>query len=429
MSLTKTVGFVAVSTLALGGAAFGAELNNDMQAQIADLQAQIAELKGAQGGQWLTEQRAAEIRGIVTDVLADAETRSSLQGAAGSGYNGGFFLSSADGNYSMKINLLQQMRWTFNDQSDANDEQNSGFTNNRTRLSFGGNMGDSTWSYKIAYYLGLANEGAGTPDNYNGQNLADASVAKDFGNGVSLTVGQFKLPFSAEYGLDAGNLQFNDYSVVNTNMGTGYGQGLMLGYSADAIRAGVAYINAIDSANATWGVPTNDWAFSLRGEYKLSGDWAQFNDGQSWKGEGFGAVVGIGYAAEQDNASGGAPWKFTVDGTVDFGGANVTAAYYMNDDDAGTESNGFTLAGGVFVADDFEVVARYENASDLFTTDYNTLTLGGNWYMAKNSAKLGLEFGYAFDAIDAGAGSYAGWVDSVGDDGEWLLQAQMSFSF
>jgi hypothetical protein len=31
--------------------------------------------------QWLTEQRAAEIRGIVTDVLADADTRSSLQGS------------------------------------------------------------------------------------------------------------------------------------------------------------------------------------------------------------------------------------------------------------------------------------------------------------------------------------------------------------
>lgn len=429
MSLTKTVGFVAVTTLALGGAAFGAEQNNDMQAQIAELQAQIAELKGAQGGQWLTEQRAAEIRGIVTDVLADAETRSSLQGAAGSGYNGGFFLSSADGNYSMKINLLEQIRWTFNDQSDAGNEQNSGFTNNRTRLTFSGNMGDSSWSYKIGYYLGLANSGAGTPDNYNGSNLADANVAKDLGNGVTVTVGQFKLPFSSEYGLDAGNLQFNDYSVVNTNMGTGYGQGLMLGYAADALRAGIAYINAIDSANATWGVPTNDWAFSMRGEYKLQGDWAQFNDGQSWKGEGFGAVVGIGYAAEQDNATGGAPWKFTLDGTVDFGGANIAAAYYMNDDDNGNEANGFTLAGGVFVADDCEVVARYENASDLFTTDYNTLTLGANWYMAKNAAKLGLEFGYAFDAIDAGAGSYAGWVDSVGEDGEWLLQAQMSFSF
>jgi hypothetical protein len=312
----------------------------------------------------------------VTDVLADAETRSSLQGAAGAGYNGGFFLSSADGNYSMKINLLQQMRWTFNDQSDANDEQNSGFTNNRTRLSFSGNMGDSSWSYKIAYYLGIANEGAGTPDNYNGQSLADASVAKDFGNGVSLTVGQFKLPFSAEYGLDAGNLQFNDYSVVNTNMGTGYGQGLMLGYSADAIRAGVAYINAIDSANAAWGVPTNDWAFSLRGEYKLSGDWAQFNDAQSWKGEGYAGMIGFGYASQN-----------------------------FSDD----------------------LVGRYENFDIDGGDEISTFTVGGNYYMAKNTAKLGVELGFALDPLPVDA-TYANWLASS-EDGEWVLRGQMSFSF
>lgn len=429
MSLTKTVGFVAVTTLAIGGAAFGAEQTNDFQAQIAELKAQIAQLQGAQGSQWLTEQRAAEIRGIVTDVLADSETRSSLQGSSGAGYNGGFSLSSADGNFSMKMNLLQQMRWTYNDE-DSTGEQNSGFTNNRTRLTFSGNMVDSSWSYKIAYYLGLANEGAGTPDNYGGQSLADASVAKDFGNGFSLTVGQFKLPFSAEYGLDAGNLQFNDYSVVNTYMGTGYGQGLMLGYSADAMRFGIAYINEINDANADWGTPTNDWAFSMRGEYKFSGDWAQFNDGQSWKGEGMGAKVGIGYAAEDANVGGGNPWKLTVDGTLDFGGANITAAYYMNDaDDGSNEANGFTLTGGVFVTDDFEVAARYENASDLFATDYNTVTFNGNWYLAKNAAKLGLAFGYAFDSIADTDGSYAGWVGGANSDGEWLIQGQLSFNF
>jgi len=426
MSLTKTVGLVAVSTLAIGGAAFGAEQNNDFQAQIAELKAQIAQLQGAQGSQWLTEQRAAEIRGIVTDVLADSETRSSLQGASGSGYNGGFFLSSSDGNFSMKINVLEQIRYTFNDQ-DIGTEQASGFENKRTRLSFGGNMVDSSWSYKLAYYLGYSNS---NEPGIGANTLADASVSKDMGNGMSLTVGQFKLPFSAEYAIDTGHLQFNDYSVVNSLMNTGYGQGVMLGYSADAFRVGVAYSNGWNTVNQAWGAaPANDWSLTARGEYKFSGDWAQFNDGQSWKGEGMGAKIGVGFAAQDSNTTDTTPSKFTVDGTVDFGGANVTAAYYMNDDDAGTESNGFTLAGGVFVADDFEVVARYENASDLFTTDYNTLTLGGNWYMAKNSAKLGLEFGYAFDAIDAGAGSYAGWVDSVGDDGEWLLQAQMSFSF
>jgi len=296
MSLTKTVGFVAVTTLAIGGAAFGAEQNNDLQAQIAELQAQVAQLKG---GQWLTEQRAAEIRGIVTDVLADSETRSSLQGAAGSGYNGGFFLSSADGNFSMKINVLEQIRYTYNNQ-DIGTENASGFENKRTRLSFGGNMVDSSWSYKLGYYLGYSNSN----EDFGAGELSDASVSKSMGNGMSLTVGQFKLPFSAEYGMDVGHLQFNDYSVVSTSMGTGYGQGLMLGYDADAFRVGVAYVNALNSANDAWGaVPANNWAMTARGEFKFSGDWAQFNDGQSWKGEGMGAKIGAGFAAADSNTA------------------------------------------------------------------------------------------------------------------------------
>jgi len=422
MSLTKTVGFVAVTTLAIGGAAFGAEQNNDLQAQIAELQAQVAQLKG---GQWLTEQRAAEIRGIVTDVLADSETRSSLQGAAGSGYNGGFFLSSADGNFSMKINVLEQIRYTYNDQ-EVGTENVSGFENKRTRLSFGGNMVDSTWSYKLAYYLGYSNSN----EDFGAGELSDASVSKDMGNGLSLTVGQFKLPFSAEYGMDVGHLQFNDYSVVTTSMGTGYGQGLMLGYNADAFRVGLAYVNALNTANESWGaVQADNWAFTGRAEFKFSGDWAQFNDGQSWKGEGMGAKVGAGFSAADSNTADSTPTRFTIDGTVDFGGANVTAAYYMSDaDDGSADANGFTLAGGVFVTDDFEVALRYENASDLFANDFNTLEIGGNWYVSKNSAKVGLALGYAFDQIPAGLES-TGWIDSGADDGEWYLQAQLSFCF
>lgn len=419
MSLTKTVGLFAGTTLAITGAAFGA---NDVNAQIADLQAQIAELKSAQGNEWLTEQRATEIRGIVTDVLADAQTRSSLQGSgAGAGYNGGFFMSSADGNYSMKVNVLEQIRWSFND----NDEDQSfGFENKRTRLTFSGNMVDSSWSYKLGYYLGS------TAADFGAGELADANVSKDLGNGMGLTIGQFKLPFSAEYGIDQGNLQFTDYSVANTLLGTGYGQGLMFGYSADAFRVMGAYVNAIGQVNEAWsaGSPDTDWAFAFRGEFKVAGNWAQFSDGQSWKGEEFGAVIGLGYAAQRDDASDDTPSQFTLDATVDFGGANVTGAYYMTDDDAGSEISAFTLAGGVFVSDDFEIVARYENIDVDGGPELGTVTFGGNWYLAKNTAKFQADFGYAFDAIFTDAAEYANWTEST-EDGEWVLRAQMSFSF
>ena len=443
MSLTKTVGFFAGTTLAIGGAAFGADQNSDLAAEVANLKSQIAEMKNSQGDAWLTEQRASEIRGIVTDVLADADSRSSLQGSgAGAGYNGGFFMSSADGNYSMKLNVLEQVRWTFNNRNDSGtgEDQTWGFENKRTRMTFGGNMVDSTWSYKVAYYFAYSND-----VEFDGASpvLADAFVAKDMGGGLSFTVGQFKLPFSGEYGTDAGNLQFNDYSTISNAFADGYGQGLMLSYSADAFRAAVAYVNALNQVDADWGAgsPSDEFALTGRAEFKLSGTWDQFNNAMSFRGEEMGVLIGAGLNwADSNTAGDGDVFGATVDVTVDFGGANVMGAFYWdNNDDAplGAENPyGFTLQGGVFVSDDIELVARYEYGdadTSLDSNDFSTLTFGANWYLAQNTAKLGFNFGYAFDGIGLiweGAASGNNWLaDGTGEDGQWMLQAQMSFSF
>jgi hypothetical protein len=440
MSLTKTVGFFAGTTLAIGGAAFGADQNSELAAEVANLKAQIAEMKNSQGDAWLTEQRASEIRGIVTDVLADADTRSSLQGSgAGAGYNGGFFMSSADGNYSMKLNVLEQVRWTFNNRNDAGtgEDQTWGFENKRTRLTFGGNMVDSTWSYKVAYYFAYTND---VEFDADGAVLADAFVSKDMGGGLSFTVGQFKLPFSGEYGTDAGNLQFNDYSTISNAFADGYGQGLMLSYSADAFRAAVAYVNALSQVDADWGAgsPSDEFALTGRAEFKLSGTWDQFNNAMSFRGEEMGVLIGAGLNwADSNTAGDGDVFGATVDVTVDFGGANVMGAFYWdNNDDAVSENPyGFTLQGGVFVSDDVELVARYEYGdldTNLDSNDFSTLTFGANWYMAQNTAKLGFNFGYAFDGIGIWEFPASGnnWLaDGTDEDGQWMLQAQMSFSF
>ena len=440
MSLTKTVGFFAGTTLAIGGAAFGAEQNNDALAQIAELKAQIAELKNSQGDQWLTEQRATEIRGIVTDVLADADTRSSLQGSgAGAGYNGGFFMSSADGNYSMKVNVLEQIRWTFDDRSNAGaNDQSWGFENKRTRLTFGGNMVDSSWSYKLAYYFAYSNDVEFDQDS---PVLADAFVAKDLGNGLSFTVGQFKLPFSGEYGTDAGNLQFNDYSTISNAFANGYGQGLMMTYASDAFRGAVAYVNALNSTNDEFasGSPEDEFAFAGRAEFKLSGTWDQFNNAMSFRGEEMGVLIGGGINWSDSNGpTTGDIFGATADVTVDFGGANIMGAFYWDNVDNGTSENpyGFTVQGGLFVSDDVELVARYEFGdadSAALDNEFSTATIGANWYLAQNTAKFGANFGYAFDGIGntwGFAASGNNWLqDTAGEDGQWMVQAQLSFSF
>lgn len=457
---------LAMTTLASATAQSSPATNSDApRAQLAELRREVAALKSAADGgaaNWLTEERAAEIRGIVTDVLADADMRASLQGAAAAGYDGGFFLSSADGNFSMKINLLEQIRWSFNDNDfDApvvvgggggvvfrgaalsDSHQAHGFENKRTRLSFGGNVVDASWSYRLAYYLGYSN----STEAFGSGELADAYLAKTLECGATVTAGQFRLPYSAEYAIDTGNLQFMDYSVLESAFGAGYGQGVKVGYENDSFRVGVAYVNAIDSANDTWtgGSPEAEWAFTGRVDAKVAGNWSQFERAQSWRGDGYGVKVGAGLAWERANADPAqTATGLTVDATVALGGASLAFAYFMEwTGDSGSAAiddatpAGYLVSGGVFVTDDLELVARYEYADadqDFGGAEtFSTLTFGGNWYLARNTAKLGVDFGYAFDAVSAiyadDAASNNWLVDPTGEDGQWVLRTQLSLSF
>lgn len=116
MSLTKYVGLLAGSTLGLTAAAFAssAEVSSDTLTQLAELRKEVAQLKASQGEQWLTEERAKEIRSIVQDVLADADTRASLQSSgATAGYDNGFFIASPDGNFKLVVNGELQIRWAM----------------------------------------------------------------------------------------------------------------------------------------------------------------------------------------------------------------------------------------------------------------------------------------------------------------------------
>ena len=76
----------------------------ELRQMVVNLQSEVSELKN-QDNKWLTEQRANQVRELVHDVLADADTRSMLQGSGiTAGYDGGGYLQSADGNWKLKIN-------------------------------------------------------------------------------------------------------------------------------------------------------------------------------------------------------------------------------------------------------------------------------------------------------------------------------------
>jgi Phosphate-selective porin O and P len=413
MTLTKYVGILA-SGLALTGAA--SAQGTDAMSEIAQLKAEVATLKSQNGDKWLTEERAAEIKSLVKDVLADSETRTSLQGSgATSGYNNGFFISSADGNFKLNLSLLAQARFTWNYQPGENigtgaDESISGtgdgvstwaFENRRTQMAFSGNVVDPSWTYMARMNYGSASDPytptSGTPgDDYQaGVVLQDAWVNKDFGNGFGVKVGQFKSPFMAESLRNDGAQLTAERSVVDYTFSGGYTQGIMLNYTQDMFRAMGSYNNGPRAQNGTWSTGSNN-SISLAGraEFKAMGSWSQFDNESSLKSDESGLVIGaaIQYynnrgaasaaTGAQYNPSVGSPiygstGGITTTGAVDWtadvtfksAGLSLSAAFVgatYSGDFLGTASNqesssyALVVQGGYRFTDSLEAFGRWE---------------------------------------------------------------------
>ena len=470
MSLTKFVGLLAGSTLTLTGVSYGAaEANNDTTAQINQLKAEIASLKAAQGDQWLTEQRAEQIRGVVQDVLADSSTRSSFQGAAAtSGYDNGFFLSSADGNFKLKVNALEQVRFTWGNgygatgngpNADTNNQW--GFENRRTQVFFSGNVVDPSWKYLV----GMAIDSQ--PDPYvrgsvysliTGDpqfQLYYAQITKDLGDGFSVTVGQQNAAFTLQSQLfNAGMTQMGEYSIFEYAFGLGQQVGISAKWEKDAFRAMGGYYNAAYTPLGLGGAyqwnNDNNQSVALTGraEFKMAGSWDQFSKESSFKGEEFGLVGGAGIFWQNARAQndqppyGFAPVGITVDANAKFGGFNAIAqviwqnSYAFQDPNASTW--GFNLQGGAFLTEDLELFGawNYNNIGTSGETGIasNFLQLGGNWYFAKNNMKMTVLATIPLNAAAGEQGSFSpagqsyGMVDSApGNNFGLVVQLQLMF--
>ena len=458
MSLTKFVGLLAGSTLTLTGVSYAAvEGNNDTATQISELKAEIAALKGNQGEQWLTEQRADQIRGVVQDVLADSNTRSSFQQAGGAtaGYNNGFFISSADGNYSLKINALEQVRFVWNNTYQDTKDQNSwGFENRRTQAFFSGNVVDPSWKYLV----GMAYDAQNDPYNADAGNfnLYYAMVTKSFGDGFSVSVGQMNVPFTVESNLfNAGSTQMGDYSIFEYMFGAGQQVGAMAKLEKDAFRVSGGWYNIVQAEDS--GTVGNSWdndnnqsiAVAGRAEYKVAGTWDQFSKESSFKGEEFGLLIGGGViwqngrAQNSDSTYNANPLGLTADAQAKFGGFNLIGQFLWQDGYPGTDSSssvwGFNVQGGAFVTEDLEVFGAWayaDTAGDgggtgsFGTTNY--LQTGANWYFAKNSIKATVMGIIPLNNDAAQAGNlrgFEGGVGLTGEDNNFSLVCQLQVMF
>ena len=428
MSLLTKVGFLAgaAATSLTGAALAGTSADvsyEDLQQRLDAAEAKITELSASQNADWMTEQRAEQVRGLVQDVLADADTRASLQGSGmTAGYDDGFVINSNDGNFSLKINGLMQNRWVYNHRNYAfgqqapnllNNPQNLalgnaagskndyGFETTRAALNFSGTVGKGFYyNMRMQYspYENTLSTGAGQGD----LGIDWAYVGMDLGSdGWSLQLGQQKFDVMRAWMVNAEDQQFIERGNQVYYWGTSdYTNGLKLKYAGDSFRGNVMYSNGTGTGNngqqfgnGNPGYVNNaaDWAFSGRVEWKASGTWSQFDGQGSPQGSETGMLFGFGASAMKPdldrtntmvnagapgagvNQTPGTQWLITADATMDFGGLNVGASFTYGDDEplgvVGAFPNnisspdnqiGWAIEAGYFLNADWELLARYQ---------------------------------------------------------------------
>jgi hypothetical protein len=428
-----------------------------------------------------------EVRAMVAEMLADAETRSSLlQGGGAAGYDNGFFIGSPNGDFKLRFNAYTQFRYVANLRSDddvarnfapeigtdgtptggvvdntpvgAQDEFTNGFQLRKTAVILSGNVINPNLTYNFRFIQ---------QRDTDWQN-DDAWVQYNYGDGLTVRAGQFKLPFMAEeLNPDTATIAA-ERGPVNSAFTGGRGQGISFGYTADQFKGYFMFSDGFNSRGTDFTNESEaDLAFTARGEFLLSGTWNALRDYTSNTNDPMSAMIGA--AAHWQRGSNLLPgasnadednfFAYTVDGQVEGGGFSLFGAFVGTDwDRVGNAENtsnfGATLQAAYRWDDAPEIFARWDglflddgannylNANGDTVTGDDTvsfITAGFNNYYAGNAAK------FTFDAIysmNDTAGLTGGLVPGGGNpinsnlgllgstsSGEIAIRAQFQLSF
>ena len=474
-----------LSMVLVGAASVPALAQDAKDAEIAELRSMVQTLRGEvdvlraeDSDQWLTEQRSEHIRTVVNDVLADADTRANLQGdGATSGYNKGFFIRSADGKWSMKMNGQIQARYMFNH---ADDQINDyGFEIRRLKLKFSGNIVDKTWKYKITVIN--QRDTQGNNGNSNTMYVEDAWIQKSLENDWYVKVGQFKAPFLREELVSSSAQLTVERSMINNQFTYGWTQGIELGTKSDNFWLRGMFTDGPNSANRQSQGLNDQMSITARADYILSGSWSDWKTMTGYgAGSDMSAIIGAAFqwyntsdrtnnTNEYGGARGQRSYGFTVDASVGNDQWTAYTAFVWADNSNGgfnpdtNHSYGWVVQGGVMVAEDWQVFGRYElsdihgynqgnavyantqnpfaalNNDGMRTGHNSTLTVGFNNWIAGKNLKWTTDFGYAFSTLNDGGNAIGradyvssgnGWrADNNGRSGQFLVRTQLQLLF
>ncbi len=466
MSISITIG--AIMSASMGST----EVTPDLSARLEAAEARIAELSVNQDADWMTEQRSEQIRGLVQDVLSDADTRASLQGdGSTSGYNDGFYIQSADGKWSMKINGLFQERFNVGSgrnggnagaSADAAGDYTTafGFETTRAALNFSGSLaGDIYYNARLdwsPYNNGNASgtrAGGGISNNplewaYGGFSLND-NMKLQMGRQKYEVQRAFIVNAENQLGIERGAGTYFWYTSNLTN-------GIKLLYDNNNLRGNVMFSNGSTGNGAVnsqdWANNNHGWGVSGRGEMLLQGDWSQFDQTMgSTRGAAMGMMLGVGAAylknTDKDPLTFDVPnnWLVSADYSIAADGWSLmgSATYGQNRSNTTNENSfGFEVLGGYWLSDADQAYASWQwlypgQTTGVTSSRLNMLTLGWNHHMGGN-VKLSVDWSWNFSdphttlAAGGSAHGYTGWWGGGAaqtSGSQWMLRTQLQVAF
>jgi hypothetical protein len=434
-----------------------------LESENAALRHEVDALRTEVGDGWLSEQRAEQIRGIVHEVLADADTRASLlQGGPTAGWDpgSGFYIADPLQRFLLQISGQLQVRWVYN-YHDQPDRHRYGFENTRTRLSFGGYVFNPDMTYYIRGAFDRDGGGAQSPEISGGNlQLYDAWIRWQLDSTWSLRFGQFKLPFNREELVESSRQLAVERSLVNESVNIGRSQGVELGWHSGAHRLAAAFSDGghdqlggfnnfvgTNTANTPALDEDVEWILTTRYELLLAGAWDQFKDFTSPQDDEFGALFGIaGHAQENEFGTGSGSardqqiwFAYTADLSLELGGTNafVSFAHHYVDSPAFGFFNIFGIVGqaGWYLTPKTELFARFEwgrfEFESLDFSDLYLVTMGFNYYVDGHDAKLTTDIGFGISKVENTWDSdIAGWrFDGDGVEPQIVFRTQFQLLF
>jgi len=387
----------------------------DVATELAAMRADLAAIRRAQDEAWLDERRAAEVRALVADVLADSGARTAWSGAGSgplvTGYDEarGFYVGLDDGAYSIRAFGFGQVRFTWNNGFDAAARTPAsdnlwGTEIRRAQLFLTGNLGgpDLTWlvglltgTFDDPCDLQVVREDPAVLDAQPPQ-ISYLTVTKQLGDGWFLQAGSIFTPFTYESHLfSTAQTQMGECSMLEWLFTASFTTGASVGNNGDHVRWQAVIGDQVGGSPGTWDDDANQSvAVAGRVNWRLCGTWEQYALETSFPGQPFGAFVGVGgrlqngRAQNPASADGLNPRAVTADLALMFGGANLILQGVCADQwiSGGGTSWGALAQGGVFVAPAVEAFASV-GAADVGGTQ-SRVNVGANWYLSRQALKL-----------------------------------------